>query len=524
MSLPRGRACLDCRRRKVKCDGAAPACSRCVAAGHGSDCEYTDTDSVSRIKILEDNIVNLEAKIARLEHEQSKSTRNAHSRPLPDIQIPGRGVVSPNPSAKTTFRLVPATLHSISSHPDLPPDWWIKPVLPLEVARLLIDIFAPHAFNYGFFLHGPRFLQHMFPPDNSSPSLPLSLISVVYLWGIHLSGHHSLMAHEESFLNRAIMNVLKSQQPHHIVPNIQAEVLLAHYFLRKGKFNSAMHHLNSAISHSVACGLHQLGSQHTGANFALPPPSDSLEFGERLDAFWAIVLFHKSWVVALQWPSRISTILDDMIYAPFPLEMSYYESGSFKFLPQKEPTLRQFLDYPENDGVTSDLAVSVQLLSISDEIIQFHTFDRRLSDFIKTLPPIESYPERFRHSWLVSNSSVQAAIIQLHSAMNEPKSREKCLQAAEKIGLMIHTIPHELEHVNPILGTMWFAACRVFIPVLSQLAKVPVTEETVIETARIKVLLKTVLEAMTTYGTDCALMYSRLGHAMELCQEHEIQL
>ncbi|KAI8063819.1 hypothetical protein BC940DRAFT_218152, partial [Gongronella butleri] len=33
-------ACLLCRKKKVKCDGAQPTCSRCTAKGHV--CEYSE--------------------------------------------------------------------------------------------------------------------------------------------------------------------------------------------------------------------------------------------------------------------------------------------------------------------------------------------------------------------------------------------------------------------------------------------------------------------------------------------------
>ncbi|KAF5370881.1 hypothetical protein D9758_002019 [Tetrapyrgos nigripes] len=537
MSLHRGAACIDCHRRKVRCDGATPACGRCVAGGHAEDCEYTCGESQSRVKTrvktLEDNIARLEAKIACLERKKARATL---SQPLQDIQIPGRGGAQYSPT-RTGFHPALPEL----PYPSLPQDWTERPILPLEIARILVDIFAPHAFNHGFFLHGPRFLVKMFPSDGSPSSLPLSLISVVYLWGIHLSSHQPWIAHEETFLNRAFVQLLKSQHPNQIVANIQAEVLLSNYLLRSGNFSSAMHRLNSALSQSVACGLHRPGSRSTGANFVLPPPSDGLELGERIDAFWTIVLFHKSWVAALQWPSRISTVLDDMIYVPFPLDMSAYESGKLTFNDLSSPTLKQFLDDPQDEGVVSTLALSVQsaymferacyigvewksVLGITEEAIQFLVFDSRLSDFIRTLPTIETYPERFRHAWIATNSIVQAAVIQLHGSVDTSESQSRCLQAAEKIVSMIQTIPPELEHVNPILGTMWFIASRALISALHRLGKAEVTEDTVLHTANIKLSLKTLLETMTTYSIKCALIYSRLGHTQELCRQHGIQL
>ena len=33
-------SCVDCRRRKLKCDREHPACSRCTKAGHADTCRY----------------------------------------------------------------------------------------------------------------------------------------------------------------------------------------------------------------------------------------------------------------------------------------------------------------------------------------------------------------------------------------------------------------------------------------------------------------------------------------------------
>ena len=41
-------ACLDCRRRKLKCDRVFPACTRCQKGGHSDTCTY-DPDAVETV-------------------------------------------------------------------------------------------------------------------------------------------------------------------------------------------------------------------------------------------------------------------------------------------------------------------------------------------------------------------------------------------------------------------------------------------------------------------------------------------
>ena len=90
--LPRGGACVSCRRRKMvsnflcidyrwansevyfllrnsqKCDGRHPVCTQCERAGRAEDCEYTAGHERSTVQILEDNISQLEARIQELQN------------------------------------------------------------------------------------------------------------------------------------------------------------------------------------------------------------------------------------------------------------------------------------------------------------------------------------------------------------------------------------------------------------------------------------------------------------------------
>ncbi|KAK4051406.1 hypothetical protein OIV83_002890 [Microbotryomycetes sp. JL201] len=77
-SLERGKACLTCRSRKVKCDGAVPACNSCrkSAVAKGEDpativCDY-DTPEQRKRPVGGGKVWGLEAKIAQLEQRISE--------------------------------------------------------------------------------------------------------------------------------------------------------------------------------------------------------------------------------------------------------------------------------------------------------------------------------------------------------------------------------------------------------------------------------------------------------------------
>lgn len=154
-------------------------------------------------------------------------------------------------------------------------------------------------------------------------------MSVVYLFGIHLSGFQPLIAHESVFLSRAIQNTQVMPQPNQILHDIQAQVLLSHYFLRQGRFLEAMHRINTAVSLCIGCGIHkQQATPGSTSAFYLAPARDSVEQGERIDALWTTLALHKCWGLVLHWPSAITTILEEDVDTPWPLEMNAYESVS----------------------------------------------------------------------------------------------------------------------------------------------------------------------------------------------------
>ncbi|KAL4893701.1 fungal-specific transcription factor domain-containing protein [Aspergillus ambiguus] len=72
--LPRKSAfsCEPCRKRKVKCNGASPSCSRCAA--RGETCVYSLAPTLSYTKQLEARVAQLETALSDLRSHSSSST------------------------------------------------------------------------------------------------------------------------------------------------------------------------------------------------------------------------------------------------------------------------------------------------------------------------------------------------------------------------------------------------------------------------------------------------------------------
>ncbi|QKX62118.1 uncharacterized protein TRUGW13939_09274 [Talaromyces rugulosus] len=62
-------SCEACRKRKVKCNGASPSCSRCSA--RGDVCVYSLAPTLSYTKTLETKIADLEAKLASAQGDRA---------------------------------------------------------------------------------------------------------------------------------------------------------------------------------------------------------------------------------------------------------------------------------------------------------------------------------------------------------------------------------------------------------------------------------------------------------------------
>ena len=166
-----------------------------------------------------------------------------------------------------------------------------------------LDKFFPHAEEFGFFLHVNTFrLSALLAFPLGHPSRPTpGLLHTVHLFGIHFLQPESSHAQEAPpLLARAVQYVatdLLGSHPDKIIHTLQAEVLLAYYFLRTGLLLEAKHRTGAAVSLALAAGLHSSTNITTPSTigivqdqpYPLPPPRNGLQEAERINAFWAVL-------------------------------------------------------------------------------------------------------------------------------------------------------------------------------------------------------------------------------------------
>lgn len=157
-----------------------------------------------------------------------------------------------------------------------------------------VHTFVHNCEDVGFFLDLNRFAQAALGPESYRPSA--ALLDVVYLWADHLSQSRGSYP---SLLPRALQstaNALSTSHPRKIIESIQAEVLLSYYFLRNARVVEGRHHVSAALALTISAGLQHYGNSNSPSHSgSMGPPTDSVDHGERILAFWIVLGLNNCW-------------------------------------------------------------------------------------------------------------------------------------------------------------------------------------------------------------------------------------
>ncbi|GJE90909.1 C6 transcription factor domain-containing protein [Phanerochaete sordida] len=507
---PKGKACLNCRRRKLKCDCAHPVCSQCVRFGRERDCEYSEKDQKTRTELLEEHIADLKARIIELEGGggggSAPPVGTAHSNDYTSWP----GLFDDADFADLAITAQPAG-HAVSprSSPELVARNY--PIPTYAEAQTLLDAFLPYAQEFGFFLNTARFLSRVSsqlggvpsvldgytpafePVDESDP-----LLAAVFVWGAALCADEDLKARQSAFLARALHQAASSGAGHmrrpHVLHAVQAHVLLANYLYAAGQFADGRRQTADAAALVLAHRLHKirsprlhqdrarLGLVHAAdAELALRAPADLVEEGERTHAFWQVFVLDKTWAAVLGVPSLLVAdgTLGAEIDTPWPLAAEQYRDGD---LPLDYGTTGQTL---QNFTSTHDIRTAARLsplglraraaallyramwyASVSGadttarerHAMAFEATDSLLDKFVVSLPSLDTAgaqlpPDVHRHL-AVTHCIARLAVVQLHHPFfdGELKSAAKCMSACKAIVAGVEAVPAGvLTHADPLL-------------------------------------------------------------------------
>ncbi|KAJ7288956.1 hypothetical protein C8J57DRAFT_523443 [Mycena rebaudengoi] len=99
--LKRGRACMNCRFLKIKCDGQKPICGPCRKHPKNDDCEYSDGPARSRTKALEDAVSRLEVRLHELEHPEVSTPSMMLHDPCASTSLPQLTIFPLHPASRS---------------------------------------------------------------------------------------------------------------------------------------------------------------------------------------------------------------------------------------------------------------------------------------------------------------------------------------------------------------------------------------------------------------------------------------
>ncbi|KAA1475082.1 hypothetical protein DENSPDRAFT_841812 [Dentipellis sp. KUC8613] len=439
--------------------------------------------------------------------------------------------------------------------------WWDAEEPPMTIAQQLMDHFFQHASQLGWFMHVTRFRHSvMLTQGNVNRPIP-ALLNAVYLWGASFSRHSpegDLSMHEVTFLSRALSQIghaLSGAPTHQTVQAIQARLLLATYHYCTGKFIEGRHQSDSAAALAMACGLHKIRSAQ------LAPPSstyvdvvpitlmdsrDQIEEGERINALWTAFSMDRCWAVAFGAPTIISDsdAFGTQIDTPWPLDMETYERGQIYPNLRTSCTLRNFLGgintgWPwENQSMLAQVSKASALFERATHLAEcwrpeipnmnafynnFISIDQRIEEFkgqLYLLENIDHSDSDVLRTTHTSHCLAHAATIQLHSvfAQQNAASRNKCLAAGTAIVRANAIVrAYEFPVINPILGTVWAAACQVFIRELVSLRSFPL-EPTPIpadQETELRSSLDQLQAVMAVFAPVCALINYQHGKVQQ---------
>ncbi|KAG8930228.1 hypothetical protein FRC02_004487 [Tulasnella sp. 418] len=290
--LARGKACLTCRERKVKCDGKQPVCTPC--GNSRRDCVY----ATKKRGPGAGSVVALRGKLSLLE-ERMNSLIDESSRHSAEVE-----------ASAESFNMEFAPGMSVPSMPlqvtEIPPEDrdYVLEVLFRVQHRVLSNIDRDYIFER---------LAHPDPNERPHPGLisALLLVGVCYSHALSFTrpipatipSMDDLLAQAHIQLRECLGNVDR------ILDFLQGTALVCHYLFRQGRLQEAQYMSASTSRLAISCRIHQIDAtvlaedpntystlplgQSKWDGTLLGRPKSSAELGQRIAAFWEIFINDK---------------------------------------------------------------------------------------------------------------------------------------------------------------------------------------------------------------------------------------
>ncbi|KAF2189651.1 hypothetical protein K469DRAFT_625474 [Zopfia rhizophila CBS 207.26] len=511
-------ACVLCRKRKLRCDGARPTCGTCKRLSH--DCAYDEVRKKSGpkrgyVKLLEARLQQVETLLKNQEsNDQNKDASRTDStsaylantiqQGLPDAggylgntdngPVAFAESISPAPDAFQTN----TSGNANSGEGEFP--WEMiglgldEPLPPQDVINDLYQLYFTKIHPSLPIIHRPRFLAAMNLAPHMRPPVCLRYI----IWTLAASVTDKYDALQEHFYHRARKYAQMDEMKGHgestiTLGHCQAWILMATYEFKQMYFPRAWLSAGRGVRLAQMMQLHRLDGVGLDVKQCLPPPKDWTEREERRRTFWMAFCIDRYASIGTGWPMTIDErdILTNLPSSEEAFEKSKpVPTGSLEqaMSPQGAGQLQPFggivltaalfgrnllhLHRPGSDDRDEDLNGGFWTRHRSIENILLNT-SLGLPDYLR-LP--SGLPDP---NVVFLNMSIHTSAICLHQAAifkadkyrlpvnvsNESKVR--CVTAAAEIASVMRMISHmDLAAMNPFISFCVYVAARVFVQYL----------------------------------------------------------
>ncbi|KAF1956109.1 hypothetical protein CC80DRAFT_525646 [Byssothecium circinans] len=511
-------ACVLCRKRKLRCDGARPTCSTCKRLSH--DCAYDEKRKKSGpkrgyVKLLEARLQQVET---LLKNQDSTDTANDSARPDSTTAYVANTLQAPLPNSGDFVATSERNPINISPAPDGLPNngargnaaegdfpWEMiglgldEPLPPQDVMDELYQIYFTKVHPAFPIIHKPRFMAAMNLAPHMRPPVGLRYI----MWTLAASITDKYDALQEHFYQRARKYAQSDEMKGHgestiTLAHSQMWVLTAVYEFRLMYFPRAWLSSGRATRLSQMMQLHRLDGVGLDVKQCLPPPKDWTEREERRRTFWMVFCIDRYASIGTGWPMSIDE-RDIMTNLPAS------EDAFDKSKPMPTSSLDQSLTASGLGNLQSFGGIVLTAALLGRNLLHLHrpgpddhdddlnggfwkrhrSIENLLLQIALGLPDHLRVPSGLQDPNVVFlNMSIHTSVICLHQAAifkadkhrlpinvsNESKIR--CVTAGAEIASLMRMISHmDLATMNPFISFCVYVAARVFVQYLKSRPK-----------------------------------------------------
>ncbi|KAI4720324.1 hypothetical protein E4T48_03504 [Aureobasidium sp. EXF-10727] len=523
-------ACVLCRKRKLRCDGAKPSCATCTRLSH--NCAYDEVRKKSGPK--RGYVKELEARLAQVETllnthagvemplnavDQSVVTgddlpdfggidpdqgrlmqemRVGQSPPPPDNTMPA----TRQPSMSETYdSQQPVFWEGDLKSPSWAPNFSLlatgmdEPLPPPEVCAELTSLYFERVHPSAPILHRPRFLMSM---QNTSPLLRPRLSLQYAVWTLAASSHpkyegmvDTLYRRARHYLERDEMSGVGEKMIN--LATVQAWQCIGAYEFKMMYFPRAWLSTGRTSRLALMMGLHRVDGPNIDVKQCLPPPKDWIEREERRRLFWMAFAGDRYASIGTGWPM---TIDETDVHTDLPASDEAFDAGT----PEPSVSLKEALTPGGADSLSSFGSVGVISALFGRNLLHLHrnapdqndgdingVFWKRHRQMDGTiLSLLLGLPESLRLPLAVSdpkvvfmNMCIHTSVICLHQAAIfkvekyqlpsklATESKMRCLTAAAEISSLMKMSSHlDMAQANPFMAFSLYVAARVFVQYL----------------------------------------------------------